>query len=255
MKKLLLLLSFVSLLFSSCSSDSSTSGNNQAFVLPSQDIYTNSLGQVYSTNYYYTGNKINYSESDNLKIVYLYTNDLITKKEFRDPNTNYLFSQLLFTYDNSQRIIKEITLSPQTDSGVKVLYEYNSDGTVTENVYLGTVAAQTTFESTGKYFVGTNGEIARKENYSASGTTTYYYSYDTKNNPFKNVLNLNKLRPMGLGSFNMTVSNAVNPSNVIINSTSHTISYNADNYPVSVITTSVNNSSGNSSTTSIQYFY
>lgn len=254
MKKITLLISLISIILTSCSEDENTTANNATYVLPIKDIYTNSSGQVYTTNHTYNGNKIVASDNGIIKFVYTYTNDLITKKEVRDSNTNYLFSYISFTYDNSQRLIQNLSIDQPLNTGVKVLYEYNTDGTVFENVYLGTATSQTNFEESSKYFLGSNGEIIKVETYTSAGMTTYNYSYDNKNNPFKNVLNLNKLRPFSNNFYNQISSTTTNPSNVIINTSTSSYTYNSDNFPVFVVATSVSNT-GSTSTTSTQYFY
>ena len=254
MKKLFLLLSFISIVLTSCSSNDSAS-NNEVYVLPSKTIYTNNAGQVFTTHYTYNGNKIVSANMSNIiRRDYTYTNDLITKLEFVNVSSEFISSRYIFTYDSSQRLVQEVSTDIVNNLGIKSVYVYNNDGTVNETVYIGTTTAQNTLESSSKHFVGTNGEIIKVETYTSAGTTTYNYNYDNKNNPFKYVLNLNKIQSFGNNFYNQINSTTTDPSNVIINTSTSSYTYNSDNFPLSVVVTSVSNS-GSTSTTSTQYFY
>jgi len=195
MKKILHLFGILTLvLISSCSKDdnteSETSDTNSVLLKKVVSKYgTNELTSVFT----YNGNKlttVNYSDGDSYS--FTYTGDLITKIEYFEKNV--LSEKDLYTYDSQGNLVTEIRI--EGSYGHRTEYIRNSDGTISYNGYYGDVTSQKTFSTKGKLYFS-NGEIIKNESSDTAGSSTYEdvvtYSYDTKNNPYKNITGFDKI--------------------------------------------------------------
>jgi len=122
---------------------------------------------------------------------YTYTGDLITQVK------NYNSSDVLaetetFTYDANNQLITYVRVQLAADTGVKVNFAYNSNGTISTTTYYGTASSQPTLSGTGDVVIS-GGEVVMQ---SSSGSM-HTYTYDTKNNPFKNVTGFDKIMMIG----------------------------------------------------------
>ena len=257
MKKIILLLSAFALILNACSSDDSPSQTpiNQNGVLVKKMIYTSQdepQDSPYNTtvNFTYNGNKLVQGiDDDNYKSVFTYTGDLITKIESFDNNT--LDSQDLFTYNSSGKLTEYRYLSFFDGYEHKYTYTYNLNGTVTVAEFQGTIG-NTTGDSSYVYTY-TNGEL--------SSTDTNNYTYDSKNNPFKNVVGFqNIMSPEFTDDFMIAFGRNHNIVATTIGSSTtegifSTYTYNSDNYPVTSTTNANNPNGGFIGTVNVQYFY
>ena len=250
MKKITIVFSALILILTSCSSDDENN-SNENLILLKKSISTSSTGTVSTTDYLYDGNKIVSATTNSTKINYFYTNDLITKIEVSDLS-QVVNNRFLFTYDNSQRLIQKLSLSFSDQNGVKEILEYNSDGSVSFNSYSGNLISQTELFQTGKYFFNNTNQMIKKEIYSGNGILTTTYDYDSKNNPFKNVLNMIYFIDFLSNKFNV-VASETSMSGVVQSSGNTQYSYNSSNFPTTEITTSTSGSF--QSSISVQYFY
>ncbi|WP_309608264.1 hypothetical protein [Flavobacterium sp.] len=182
-----------------------------AEILPKK-VSSTYVGTFYPivTTYTYNGNKIlesvyqNSSASD--KTTYTYTGNLITKKASNNTYTDFI-------YENGKlKTATSYGLTPSNGQLViisknKNVYIYNTDGTISKQTYNVDV-------NTGVEYLDNNGttvmtllngnvikHVYQSTTNSSTGTTTYTYEYDAKNNPFKNVLGYNEL-----------MINSINPS-------------------------------------------
>lgn len=161
----------------------------------------------------YDGNKlISLITDGRWKSVFTYTGDLITKIENFDSNK--LYSTTDYTYTNGKlasRFIKNIEI--QHPYSYMTNYVHNTDGTIS-------------YSSTNG-----NGKLTFKDgNLINDGHTTY--EYDTKNNPFKNILGINVLSLDDDSEVNINVSkNNCIKSTENGYSSANTITYNANGYP------------------------
>lgn len=247
MKKNILLLTVTLLLFLACTNNDDNPSNDNLILLK-KSVSTSSTGNVRTTDYVYDGNKIVSATTNPLKINYFYTNDLISKIEFR--YNQIVSNTLLLNYDNSQRLIEK-TATSDSQQVVKEIFQYNTDGTISSTATVTSQDSDPIVENS-KYFLGSNGEITKREVYDTNGTQITNYSYDTKNSIFKNVLNMKKLLQFDSNVVNCT-SYQTSRNGVVSNSTTSQFTYNNDNFPITNTTTNVNGSSTNTFT--IQHFY
>ena len=188
MKKLLYLFSAIALTLASCSSEDDS--NNISDVLVTKIIETYEDNSTYTTEYVYSGTKlVSSTDSDGEYQLFTYTGNLITKIEyFLSDDT--LDQVETYTYDSSDRLISFVRVFPtDTDWGNKETYTYNTNGTIFVNYYSGDYNSQTNLDQTG-VITFLNGEISQ---IATSDGNTDDYTYDNKNNPFKNVLGYNKI--------------------------------------------------------------
>lgn len=226
MKKLICLLSATLLMLTSCSSDNATddqSNNDGNSVLLKKSIVTYD-GESVTYNYNYNGNKlvsvVNDGGDSNCHITY--TGDLITKMEYGDGDEQTNF----YEYDSSYRLVTFKMIEALDDLGHKETYVYNSDGTISVTEYIGDATTQTELNGTGTVTF-LNGEVSQIESTSSSGVS---YTYDDKNNPFKNVLGIDKIAFAGARLTDGILHNVVSETGE--NETSYTYTYNSGNYPL-----------------------
>ena len=105
MKKIIYLFSALILLFVFCYSESHNSSDDTCVpVLLKKIIETDYNGDVFTTNYFYEGNKIVKTvDDDGYYEKFYYTGDLITKMEFYS-DTDLLEQTDLFTYNVNQQL-------------------------------------------------------------------------------------------------------------------------------------------------------
>ncbi|KAF2510182.1 hypothetical protein EYY60_11775 [Flavobacterium zhairuonense] len=240
MKKILCLFGALTLLLTSCSSDDSGS----SVVLLKKEITTDSDGDKVTTDYKYDGNKIISAtvQGTTTGIYFTYTGDLITKMEFKYEGVVEQVNK--YEYDSNGKLISFIRVEPLEENGSKEVYTYNSDGSISITAYSGTDLAQTTADGTGKItFV--NGEI---DKIALTYGPTRSYTYDDKNNPYKNVLGYDKISFTD-GEAEGILHNIVSVKNGTKVTESYVFTYNGDGYPVKSVDT---DGSGVATT---EYFY
>jgi hypothetical protein len=148
-----------------------------------------SLFGVSTTDYTYNGNKIitatmtNNGASGGV-INYTYNGDLLTKSE--TYLNNNLTEKKLLTYSNDNNLISYIHLKYTQQTGKKITVDYNTDGTITTKTYNGDLVNQANLVST-KIISFSNGETSTLIETAGTTTTTSTFTYDNKNNPFKNI--------------------------------------------------------------------
>ena len=174
------------LALNSCSANNETETQLTPTILVKKKIITYSANDVVTINYKYDGNKIISRSTDGGFIAtYTYTGNVITKIEER---VNDKFQRSYdYIYLNG-KVAKEIQKDNlETDSRT---YTYNANGTVSY------VRTRTGGESTTGLLTFENGNLVKNEEFYGGqypSTSTYIFGYDTKNNPFKNLLGFNLL--------------------------------------------------------------
>jgi len=256
MKKILTILSVIALVFTSCSSDDSPSEESSSSILVKKMVLTSTDEDDDSywnstINFTYNGNKLVQAiDEDGYKSVYTYTGDLITKIEYYDVDV--LDGQDLFAYNSNGKLIEYRDLQVSNDYEHKFTYTYNSNGTVTVTQYTGTIGNTSVSLFTPDTYTFVNGEL--------SSTDSGSISYDSKNNPFKNVTGYQEIMTpefsddymIAFGRNQNFVSAPVGTSTT--EGSFSTYTYNSDNYPVTSVTTA-NYSGGFNGTVNVQYFY
>ena len=214
--------------------------------------YTND-GMVITTNFTYNGKKIvGTTDSDGDYEHYTYAGDLLTNIKYYDSD-DVLQEEETFTYNGNGDLVSYLMIESVGDHGQKEDYVHNSDGTISVTSYYGTAASQPNMASTGViYFV--NGEVSKIETTTAGfDDSTTLYTYDTKNNPYKNITGYAKIAFVDFDAngcnHNILTSNTAGTSSNESYTTVYT--YNALNFPLTDVET--DNSDG--TTISTQYTY
>jgi hypothetical protein len=236
MKKLICLFGLSALLLTSCSSSDSSSTTEESDVLVTRTVetYAND-GSTVTTNYTYSGKKVLKSiDSDGYYENYTYTGDLLTKAEIFDMDDN-LIQRETFTYNGSAQLVSYVILDFEFNMGDKETYVHNSDGTISTAAFSGDLTSQTNPVSTGVVHFA-NGEVSsfdEIESFSSSTSTTTY-TYDTKNNPFKNITGYDKISFIDSeaagNTHNILTKTYTTSSQTDVTTT--TFTYNSLNFPV-----------------------
>jgi hypothetical protein len=238
MKKLLCLFAFSAVFLTSCSSsDNSSTPVTESDVLVTKTVETYAYdNSTVTTNYTYNGKKIvRSSDSDGIYENYTYTGDLITNVKVYDDTDTLLLEEFL-TYNASGQLITYLSKDYENNTGRKEVFVHNSNNTVSYSVYKGNISAQTTLSETGTIYL-TNGEVSQIDStvLSPSYSGTRVYTYDTKNNPFKNItggdkINFINIEAIGV-SRNILTDNYTStfPTNEMYTTT---YTYNSLNFPL-----------------------
>jgi len=235
MKKFLCLFSALTLLLTSCSSDDSNNSENS--VLPKTISYTYSEFPADNelATLVYNGNKLvsaSYSATD--KEVYTYTGDLITKVEDFAAEGN-ISSKNEFTYENGKLKVDLLTEIGTVTYISKNVYTYNSDGTIAFVTYSVDPATKVEKKSSEGVLTYLNGNLIKKTEIYTGGSYTKTYEYDTKNNPFKNILGYNLLIDFDAVSINNEIKSTTvynNGVDITTNVFNSVYEYNEKGYPV-----------------------
>jgi hypothetical protein len=236
MKNIALFLSVLVITLTSCSEDTVL---NQDTILLKKYTSTMANGQIFTNTITYNGNKIVdlTQQGTGNKWVYTYTGNLITKVNVYD-NIGTLTWTIDYFYNNDNLVAIE-TVSSFTPTIIsRVAYTHNIDSTINA-VYsqIDVTTKKETITPLSIKFYFTNGNLVKKEikdkDNGSLYTGTNTYLYDTKKNPFKNVLGFNKIQE---DDFNVSVNNLIggilsnNQGGSAIRKNSYL--YNADNFPV-----------------------
>lgn len=228
MKKTLILL-FFAISLVSCSSGSDSDSSSATGVLLTKIVLESETGNR-TTTYVYDGNKMNTISNGSTVSHFYYSGNLVTNVE--SFYNNQLISLFTFDYNNAGKLVQSTLESFSNDLVIRDTFIYNDDNTISVNEY-GTFEGGPETLQTQKYFLDSEGEIIRIEKYDTSGTAVSLYTYDSKNNPFKNVIGFDKLfNIMSLGIKHNTVTTLETDfEGSTISNTSKTIVYNAQDFP------------------------
>ncbi|RED47319.1 YD repeat-containing protein [Winogradskyella eximia] len=243
MKKLIFIFCAFGLMLNSCSSDDSSDddGGDPDTVLL-QTLIETYEGEDYITNFTYSGNKlIGTSDNDGYSEEYIYTGELLTTiKEYEDGVLDF---QTELGYDSSNRLITETFTFGSSSVDVNT-FTYNADGTITlsedgVNTYILTYAS--------------NGNRIEEED--VDGGQDYTFTYDTKNNPLKNIHQREVFELIGNYAYENNVLDEVNTGNTAFaDESSFTYTYNSANYPTSGVET-ITLDTGGEEDYILQYIY
>lgn len=272
MKKLLYLFSASLLLFTSCSSNDNDSSDTETVILPKTIKYTSPISPAgnYTFTLVYNGNKIMSMDNKNTRIEYTYDGNVIIKES--GYNYDYVSGNVMgvmkvyettYTYANNKLSTAIISGCYLGGCKSKIVYTYNSDGTVTRDLYTIdiTTGAETLQSERQQIITLVNGNVVKSvSSYGSSVTTTDEYIYDSKNSPFKNILGFNLLLSAGYStsflSWNPNSMNNVTKYTSTSLGTPYTCKidyiYNADSYPTKKTTYQ---SDGTTSGGIIEYTY
>ncbi|KGO94264.1 hypothetical protein [Flavobacterium subsaxonicum] len=249
MKKIFTLAAIALFTLASCSDDdatSTTTNPEESLVFVKKTIETDSFdGSVITTTYTYTGNKLVSAESsDGTTEVRSYdNNNHLVAIEYNDEG--YIKKEE-FVYNSAGQLITYYWKIMYEDYAEKTTFTYNANGTISTLETWGDLTSQTDVDGTGLITLS-NGNIIQHAFTSSYGTEVNNFTYDDKNNPFRNVL--------GQDAINLTipedgVNNILTSVDEGNNNFTNTYTYNSNNYPtVNVL------SFDDDSTKTTQYFY
>lgn len=242
MKKNFYLFAVLSLFLYGCSSSDSSNNTASGPLVKTMIIDSANPGDDdYNLLFTYSGDKlINIKDSGVLLEQYIYTGEKLTRINNLEDDT-----YIIIEYSGNQ--VTEFTeYDPDFDSASKTVVTY-SGNTFTRTVYDGDLTTQTDL-SYSEVCTVQNGNVTQivRSSFGSSGTDTF--SFDTKNNPFKNISNFGIFQILDLdidGNMNnITALNITNPYTV-------SITYNSDNYPL----TELSYDSSNVLKESVSYTY
>ncbi|CAH8286351.1 hypothetical protein EV196_106265 [Mariniflexile fucanivorans] len=248
--KLQLLLFTLCITIFSCSTESLDNSEKETTdsTLLKKVIYDKDTEDEYIVTYSYDENKLTKLEGeDGYKNVYTYEGDLLVKEEsFLDGE---LGAYVTLEYNSVGVLVqyKEYWLdsSGLPESTYKHVLTYNSDKTITNDVYTGDHNSQTELYFTELISFDGKNISKLKDN---DNVTEYLYSYDDKNGMFKNVHAIEVLNLLSQNEFGPYIMG--NTNNITIDKeiydqqSNHTTSeyiYNENDYPVSAINKYYNN--------------
>lgn len=242
-------MSALALGLTSCNNDD----DNSTPILVTQIIVTsqyNGATTTSTTNFTYDGNKIvrqTTANSDDYS-TFTYTGDFITKVEHYQSGA--LYSEDFYTYDSEDRLAtyeQNLYDDPNNTYIAKCEYTYNANGTVAFSYNHGYFPTPS-YSYTGLIQLNAEGAVTQ---IGTSSGVTYSYTYDDKNSPFKNILGIDKLFFEGsyANPFLRNFLTEVTDNNNSTYTTSHTYTYNSDNFPIQSTET------GGSETVVNQYVY
>lgn len=246
MKKIIGLFAFVALLLTSCSS-SDSAATSESDVLVKRTIRTYSGGgSVTTVDHTYSGKKAVKSTNSNGNYeLYTYTGDLITQVKNYNASDVHVETET-FTYDSDKKLESYVRVNVVGNTGIKQTYVYNTNGTVSTTTYSGNATSQTTQTETGTIVIS-GGEVVVQ---TSSGGAMHTYTYDTKNNPFKNITGFDKIMVIGgvaTGGVQHNILTDNDDAGYVYN---FAYTYNAANFP-----TSATKSEGGSSIYTTEYIY
>jgi hypothetical protein len=149
-------------------------------------------GTVFTTEYFYIGNKLNYLvDSDGIRTNFTYEGDLIMKEEVKDGTE--ILEQYFYTYDNNNKLVTYVFLDLVDNIGLKIVYIHNADGTISYQQYKGDSNSQDELDydgtiSNNRYIENIINPITQEPQ-----VFTSTFTHDDKNNPFKNVIGYSKV--------------------------------------------------------------
>ena len=116
------------------------------------------------------------------RIDYTYTGDLITKIETKEDGI--LIETETFEYNAANKLVTYVALDILGNIGVKETYVHNTDGSIAVSRFIGDLVTQTDADGT-SMIAFANGEVSQ---IAFSSGETKVYTYDTRNNAFRNVI-------------------------------------------------------------------
>lgn len=241
MRKIVPLLSLLFVLFQSCSSSDSDSTSQNAILI--KRIVQTTPQVEYVTDFTYDGLKMVESKESTTNFlrrgVYTYTGDLVTKIEYFDID-DALIETRIFNYNTENKITSMLKLLYLSESGTRVTFTHNSDGSVTAIGYSGDLINQNVLEYNNT-ITFSNGEISSMVQ--NMGNLTLNCSYDNKNNPFKNVIGFDEIAYANDGFFATAINhnliqNNLSQPGIPVFTTNYNFTYNSNDFPLTQTTDS-----------------
>lgn len=158
------------------------------------------------------------------KSMYTYTGNLITKVETVDK-AGAVQNTTVYMYNDKNKMIS-LTSTDKNGYIYKVVYDYNIDGTVSGTNYGNGLLKQSNL------FSYLNGNLIKHVSTINNQMITVEFNYDSKNNPFINVLGFSNL-DLWSANQNNEISSVSSSSSIILATTRHEYTYNVNNIVLS----------------------
>lgn len=249
MKKILYLFTASLFVLSSCSSD-----DDSLPELPSEDIsiLPKTISYIYPSDFLgtnsksivtYNGNKIMSIVDESSKATYTYDGNIITKYEqFSNEaqGTEVKRMEILYAYEAGKlktRIFKDGISENQPNGYItKTIYTHNQDGTISYIVYDVDSITQVEKKNGAGKLTYKDGNLVKNEHSNITNSLfdgASVYEYDTKMNPFKNVLGYGLLLDEvgGFGKNNIIKTTRITEGNSKPSVFMTTYIYNDNGYP------------------------
>lgn len=255
MKKMLIMAAAAIFMISCGSDDSSTVTNDT--VLVKKITETDEDGTLI-TVLSYNGTKLTeINTNDGLRQVLTYSGDLIT--EWKTYEGTVLIETDTYVYNSSNKLVTYTSID-NTDGGYheKITYVHNADGSIDYKEYNGNNPSSIDqLNMTGKIYADKYTEVVTFDGESI--TYTMKFTFDGKNNPLKNVTGFDKIAFANTMESINYAENVTSETSSASNSTSapklqttYAYTYDAKNYPLTVVETDVEDPS---TTITTQYAY
>lgn len=204
------------------------------------------LGQNAVYNFYYKGTKLSKvtfeidGQTNGFGYdKYSYTNDLISEIKTYS-NDNKLVAITRFSYTSSNKVSEVIKIEPSRNYGLRTVFTYNMDGTVTVETFSGNVYVQDNPINQNTTYSFMNNEVVKKNFTSSDLNYSIEYGYDDYHNPMKNVTGYNAIKlyseiNKGLFGFNHNLVQETTyfTPNVVDTQVEFELTYNDENFPTS----------------------
>ncbi|WP_333600659.1 hypothetical protein [Flavobacterium sp.] len=254
MKKIYLVVAFVAVLFTACSSDSNTSSTSG--LLKEIQMTTVSLDNTSSMTlkYSYNGNKLSTIKREGYwESHYTYTGNLITSVSNYDHGD--LLLKIDYEYDNQDRLISSAITEYQQGFSDFTTYSYNTDNTVTKLSYNGTPQNPEDLYLTSKITLDDQGRFVKLEDFDEGAwVTKTQATYASNFSPWRNVIGFDKFLIFTDGKNLFATYDQLNNVAGYNNSSVFEYTLNGLNYPTQCIQT-LTNSDGSTSVTTSNYSY
>lgn len=200
---------------------------------------TDADGSESTREYFYTGTKLNYMlDSDGTRTNYTYNGNLLVKEEFLVGAT--LTERVTYEYNSSSKLSTYRTENLADNTGFKITYVHNANGTISYQEY--------SINSSGEEMPGSSGTLSATrhvENYTdpftmESQVFTGEFTFDNKNNPFKNITGYDKMyfadsdMPLNFANNILQHTDQIDAQPSYILETL-TYTYNSNNYPITIV--------------------
>lgn len=227
MKNSLFFLCALVLTLFSCSSDSESSEESLLLI---KKIVTVSNDIERTTSFTYNGAKLNTIEVDGYVLEHTYSGDnIVNVKRY---SGGALEGETFYEYDNLGRVSSELFVYYFGDFSQKNIYTYNSNNTISYEMLSGDQFSQSPNGNSGLITQGSNGEILKIQVFNQGAVlNSDVYTYDTNNNPFKNIVGYDKLPVNTDKIFNVTTSAYFNANQETNTNSIFEYTYNSNNFP------------------------
>ncbi|MBL0014270.1 MAG: hypothetical protein IPP30_11395 [Flavobacterium sp.] len=212
-----------------------------ATVLVKKITFTDADNTVGSITYFYSGDKLNYLiDEDGNKTNFIYQGNLLIEEDTYFGTSSTLIEKTTYDYNNSSKLITYVNVDLLSDTGSRITYSHNSNGTIDYQEYIGSQDVQDEL-----YSSGTLTSTSRIENSTNPITQepqifTGGFTYDNKNNPFKNVIGYDKIYFSDSDMALNYVNNVLERTDQIDSDPPYiletlTYTYNTANYPTKIV--------------------